>query len=325
MNVMVTGATAPFGRAIVTSLLAGFDIEHVVAVGVEPSSPWRDHRVVYRSTDLTHARDVHDLVHGAAREHRIDTVVHVAHHRDARDTGHHVHAQNVESTRALVLACADHPTIRRFVYRSFAEVYAQHDATTTLLDEDAPLEFDPAAPQWVRDRVEADLTVCAHQGSSLQIAVLRCAEVLAPGTGSQLWDYLSSRVCFRPAGFDPIVNLISVEDAASAFAHASRSTAVGVFNIRGADTLPLSRAIAESHRADIPMSGMLMAPLYKLRRAIAGFEFRYDLNVRRFHFGGVLDGGRAHRELGYVPHTHVQWPRPWWRVLVSRLAELSAE
>ena len=180
-------------------------------------------------------------------------------------------------------------------------------------------------PQWLRDRVEADLTVCAHQGGSLQIAVLRCAELLAPGTGSQLWDYLSSRVCFRPVGFDPIVNLLSIGDAAAAFSAAVRSTAVGVFNIPGADTLPLSCAIGQSSRADLPMSGMLMAPLYRLRRAIAGFEFRYDLNVRRFHFGGVLDGSRARRELGYAPHTHVRWPRPWWRVLWERLSELSAE
>jgi len=319
MNVMVTGSTAPFGRAIVTSLLEESDVGLVLAVGREGNSPWRDPRVVYRSTDLTRTREVHDLVHGAARDNNISTVVHVAQHRDPHDAGPRVHAQNVDATRTLVLDCANHPTIRRFVYRSFAEVYAQHHATTSLIDEDAPLEFGHV-PQWLRDRVEADLTVCAHQGSSLQIAVLRCAELLAPGTGSQLWDYLSSRLCLRPAGFDPIVNLISIEDATLAFVAAIRSVAVGVFNIPGADTLPLSCAIAESHRTDLPMLGMLMAPLYRLRRAIAGFEFRYDLNVRRFHFGGVLDGSRAHDNLGYVPQTHVRWPRPWWRMLVERLS-----
>ena len=68
------------------------------------------------------------------------------------------------------------------------------------------------------------------------------------------------------------------------------------------------------------MPSPLLAPLYQLRRRLAGFEFRYDLNVRRFHFGGVLDGTRARRELGYLPTAHVTWPRPWWRTLLERLA-----
>jgi UDP-glucose 4-epimerase len=330
---MITGATAPLGAAIAESLLAERDVSLVLAVGHEAEPAWTtgsrierartmaDPRVTYRTADLTHPREVHDLIHRAARELEIDTVIHTAQHRDPRDGGRRVHAQNVESVRALVLACNAHSTIRRFVYRSFAEVYAQQHATTSLIDEDAPLEFDPAMPQWLRDRVEADLTVCAHHDGSLQITVLRCAELLAPGTGSQLWDYLSSRVCFRPAGFDPIINVLSLEDAAVAFVATARSTATGVFNIAGLDTLPLSRAIAESNRADIPVPGMMMAPLYKLRRAVAGFEFRYDLNVRRFHFGGVLEDSRARRELGYASSTHVRWPCPWWHVLFARLAE----
>jgi UDP-glucose 4-epimerase len=320
MNVMVTGATVPLGVAIIERLLADPTTGHVLAVGREPREPWPDSRVTYRMANLTRTREVHDLIHGDARAHAIDTVIHAAQHRGANDSGHYIHAQNVESARALVHACTDHPTIRRLVARSFAEVYEQPQATTSLIDEEDALDFDPSAPQWLRDRVEADLTIAAH-GGSLQTAVLRCAELIAPDSGSQLWDYLSSRVCLRPAGFDPIINVLSLEDASTAFVLAARSATIGVFNIVGADTLPLSRAIFESNRLDIPVPGLLMAPLYRLRHALAGFEFRYDLNVRRFHFGGVLDGTRARRELGYVPQAHVHWPRPWLRVLFERLSE----
>jgi hypothetical protein len=62
-----------------------------------------------------------------------------------------------------------------------------------------------------------------------------------------------------------------------------------------------------------------MAPLYGLRRWVAGFEFRYDMNLRRFHFGGVLDGERARTAFGYVPRTPVRWPLPWWPLLMERL------
>lgn len=322
MRILVTGATTPLGGALIDRLAADDDVALVLAVGHEPKLQHpAPPKVVYRAADLTRPREVHDLVWDAAREHVIDTVIHMAHHRAVHDVGPKVHAQNVHATRELLLRCADAPTVRRFVYRSFAEVYALEHATAELLDEEAALDFAPAAPQWLRDRIEADLMVCAHFGGPLQIAVLRCAEILAPRSGSQLWDYLSSRVCLRPLGFDPMLNVLSIDDAVAALDAAARSTHTGVFNIPGADTLPLSQAIAESIRLNIPVPGPLLAPLYDLRRRVARLEFRYDLNLSRFHLGGVVDGTRARRLLGYVPSHPVQWPRPWWRLLIDRLIE----
>jgi UDP-glucose 4-epimerase len=325
VRVLVTGATTPVGAAIIDHLLATRGVELVLAIGRERELPAaRPARLLYRNVDLRRARQVHDLVWGDARELGISAVVHGMQHRSAADAGDRVHAQNVRATRELLSACADHPTIRRLVYRSFAEVYAPPLANQDLIDEQAPLDFAPGAPQWVRDRVEADLSVCSHLGGRLEIAVLRCAEIFADGTGSQLWDYLGSRVCLRPIGFDPMLNLLSLDDAATAFGAALASPEIGVFNIRGVDTLPLSRAIAECVRLDIALPGPLLAPLYRLRRAIVGLDFRYDLNARRFHFGGVLDGGRARAGLGYVPRIPVRWPRPWWRRLMDELGTVTA-
>ena len=325
MRVMVTGATTPLGAAIVEHLLAAADVDHVLAVGREPEGTVRDERITYRRADLCRPREVHDLVWGQARELDIAVVVHACQHRSAYARGKLVHQQNVSSTRDLLAACVDHPTITRVVYRSFAEVYAPRHGTAELLDEDAPLDFSPVAPQWVRDRVEADLAACAAAHGALEVAVLRCAEIVGPGVGSQLWDYLQSRVCLRPLGFDPMINVLSLEDAAAAFTAAVESPAVGPFNIPGYDTLPLSRAIAEAGRIQLPLPGPMLSPLYRARRALTAFDFRYDLNERRFHFGGVVDGSRARKELGYVPHTPVRWPRPWWRTLLERLGRLPAE
>ncbi|CAN5922383.1 SDR family oxidoreductase [soil metagenome] len=321
MRVLITGASTPLGLTIVEQLRALPEVSFVLAVGIDrrPERLVDDRRLRYIGADLSHVRSAHDLIWGEARRHSIDTVIHAAQHRNANDHGRLVHRQNVEMTRTLLAACRDHPSIRRFVLRSFAEVYATPHATTHLLSEDDALDFDPAMPQWVRDRVEADLIACAQVGNPLHVAVLRCAEVLAPNSGSQLWDYLGSHVCLRPLGFDPIINVLSLEDAAAAFVIAAHSTAIGAFNIPGADTLPLSRAVAESQRLDFPVPGPLMSPLYRLRRRIVGFEFHYNLNARRFHFGGVLDGARASNELGYVPTHRVTWPRPWWKVLIDRL------
>lgn len=310
MKVLVTGSTAPLGREIVRGLLASPDVELVVALGIETEPPHEKHpRLVRQTADLVHPRVLHDVVWGTGRELGLDVVIHAMHHRNAQDQGRRVHAQNVETTRNLLLACREHPSIRRLVYRSFAEVYALRNTSSNLIDEDAPLDFATAS-QWIRDRVEADVLASTQQRGPLDVAILRCAEILAPESGSQLWDYLQSRVCLRPLGFDPMLNVLSLDDAARAFVLAAHAMATGVFNIPGYDTLPLSSAIGLSGRMDIPVPGPLMSPLYGLRRWVAGFQFRYDVNLSRFHFGGVLDGARAQQELDYIPHTGVAWPRP---------------
>lgn len=302
MRVLVTGATTPLGRALVRRLLDDAAIEHVLEVGAEPGVADAPRRT-YQRVDLARPRAVHDLLHGPASALAIDAVVHAALHRRATDEGRAVHARNVEAVRGLLRACSEVASIRRFVFVSSAAVYALHSAAPCLLDEDAALELDPRAPQWIRDRVEADLTVCARMGlERFGVVVLRLAEILAEGTGSQLWDYLRSRVCLRPAGFDPMLNLLSLDDAADAIVLALRGQRSGVYNVAGADTLPLTTLIARARRRAVPVPGPLLAPLYALRRAAHGdLDFRYDVNRSRLHLGGTVDDGRARRELGYRP------------------------
>jgi len=309
MKIMVTGVTSTFGSALVDALVADPRVSLVAAVGEERESARCSPRLHYFASDLQRPRVVHDLLWGEARELGIDVVINLVPFAD--------------TTRHLVVACTGHPTIHRFVQRSFADVYAFPDSTTTLVDEDATLAFASSSSR-VRERIAADLLACAHNTRSLGVAVLRCAEVLAPDCDSQLWDYLQSRVCLRPLGFDPMINVLALEDAVHALVAAAFRSTTGVFNIPGATTLPLSMAIEQSGRADIPVPNAFMGPLYALRRKLAGFEFRYDLNLQRFHFGGVLDGTRAKDELGFVATTPVRWPRPWWRLLLARLGDHSA-
>jgi len=313
-GVLVTGATTPIGNELLRRLAEDPRVGHLLAVGVEPEGrarlPEVGHELTYLRVDLTRSREVRTLLFGPARDLGVGTILHAALHRRATDTGRRVHAQNVESTRALLHLAERHPTIRRFVLQSAGAVYRLRCDQPTILLEDHPLEHSPRAPEWVRDRVEADLMVCARMGlSPLHITVLRCAECLAPSCGSQLYDFLQSRVCLRPLGFDPVVNVLSVEDAARALHLALDAREQGVFNIPGRDTLPLSVAIQKWGDMDVPLPGPLLDPLYELRRWVRGTDFRYDLNRTRFHFGGILDGSRARRELGYVPERAIDWPR----------------
>lgn len=314
-GVLVTGATMPLGVEIVRQILEADPQIRVLAVGIEPPDAIHrtllDDRVRYRRVDLIRGRNVRGLMFGEVLEDGIEGVVHAARHRSAWKLGPRVRKLNVGTTRTLLRLSEQHPTVRRFVYPSSGSVYRIGLSTPNLLREDRELDLSPTAPQWVRDKVEADLAACAYFGNeNLDVVVLRCAEILESGSGSQLYDYLGSRVCFRPLGFDPLVNLLTVADAAHAVVASLFSDATGVFNIPGADTLPLSKAIAKWGRVDAPVPGPLMGPLYRVRRRLRGTEFRWRLNRGRFHSGNILDGTRARNAFGYAPEHRVEWPFP---------------
>ncbi len=313
ISVLVTGATTPAGERLVRSLVADTRVKHVIAVGKEPPDkalPFsHSSRLSYVKVDLTRGRQVHQLLFGPARDMGVEVVVHLAQHRSAFDGGRGVHAANVESTRSILELADRHPTIRRLVLRSYGVVYKVSLDLPILVTEDHPLNLSPKAPQYVRDRVEADLTACAQMGLiDCEIVVLRCAEALGPGNGSQLYDYLSAPVAFRPAGFDPMVNVATAADIVVAMEKATHGSGEGVFNIPGFDTLPLTESLRKWGTPAAPMPGAVIRRLYNLRHALTGSEFSYGLNRHRMHFGLVLDGSRARRVLGYVPDNPVDWP-----------------
>lgn len=308
-GVLVSGATTPLGTTLVHRLVRA-DIGPVIACGVEP--PDRSQlpsAAEYLQVDLTRPRRVRRLLFGPCRDAGISSIVHLAMHRGAHGLDR-ARRLGVDATRLLLRLAEEHETITRFVHYSSAGVYLTRGDQPDLLREDQPLNLSSSAAPWVRLRVQSDVTVCTRMGlsPSLHTNVLRCAEILAPRMGSQLYDYLGSRVCLRPLGFNPILNLLSLEDAARAFELALTCPEQGVFNIPGADTLPLGKAIRRWGRDDVPVPGPLLGPLYGVRRLLRGTDFSYSVNRRRFHFTGVLDGDRAERVLGYTPQHPIPWP-----------------
>ena len=301
-EILVTGGHTSTGRAVAAALASDPAVHRVVSVhaaqrAVPPSSA----RLRHVCADLTRGRELRDLLFADATR-GLNCIVHVAARSRTKKSRRDAPPALIEATQRLLLTAEEQPSIERFVMLSSADVYRIDSSEPTLIDEDHPLELSPDASKSLRERVEADLLACARIGvSRIQIAVLRCSPILAPDGHGQLQDYLGSRVCLRPLGFDPMLNVLSIEDAAAAVALAVRSTARGVFNVPGLDSLPLSELIHETGRIGLALPGPALLPLYGLRALTTGFRFRYAAQRKLFHLGSVLDGGRALRVLGYAP------------------------
>ena len=125
-GVMVTGATTPVGCQLVHRLLRDPTIKKVLALGLEPHAATflpPHPKLTYMNVDLTRTRGIRSLLFGPARDLGVEAIIHTAQHRKATDRGRKVRLLNVESSRALLELSEEHPTIERFILRSYIDVY----------------------------------------------------------------------------------------------------------------------------------------------------------------------------------------------------------
>ena len=312
-HVMITGASTHPGGALIKHLRQDPSIGSILVVDhplvdQQANGPDELEKVVRVSVDLTRARDIRNLLNGIVSDLHIDTIIHLAHHRGEPKNQVKRRKLNVEGTRELINGAENHPTISKFILKSWMEIYALHSYLPNIIDEHHPLNFSSKSPAWIQERLEADQVAVDRIGSTkLKMVVLRCSDCLCAHAGSQLFNFLKSPVCFRPMGFDPMVNVLSLQDLLEAIKLAVLSNKKGVYTIPGLDTLPLSQVIKKVNRKSVPIPGPIIYGFDHLMDSLKMGGFSYNLNYRRFHFSGVLNGGNAAKNLGYCPQHPIDW------------------
>jgi nucleoside-diphosphate-sugar epimerase len=222
-TIAVTGASGLLGQRVLPMLDALGDVERVV--GLDVRDPVR--RVAKLSA---HRVDIvsGDLVHLLAD---VDVVLHLASMRDPIPDADLMHRVDVDGTRRL-LAAASAAGVRRIVRVSSAAVYGAWPDNPIPLTEDAPLRPSPGWLPAMHDaeceRLLADWEEATPGAAAV---VLRLAPVVGAGTLSLLARCaigrppIVVRVDSRP------VQVLHLDDAASALVLAATSDVRGVFNV----------------------------------------------------------------------------------------------
>lgn len=219
----LTAPKPPLDHMICRTLLAGGFTRVVCVYGASETTSVQhiDHVQCVRA-DFSSYRSLRDLLSSQALR-DVDTVVHVL--SEEGDT------RAAIATRELLQLAEEQPVMQRFVLRSVARLYRTDSREPALIDEQHALDW-ARIPRGLWAAAEADFTVCERIGSSrLHLLVLRCADVLPPLRDGPLHAYLSSRVCLRPLGYDPMLNVLSLEDLARALSLAAVSGGSGIYNI----------------------------------------------------------------------------------------------
>ena len=234
------------------------------------------------------------------RKHAIDAVIHMGIMHDPRMSEDAHHSFNVLGTTRLLANCEKY-RVGKVVVLSSANVYGPSPENSNFLTEDAPL-MGSSRFAGVRDLVEVDML--AHgflwRHPKINTVILRPVHIVGAQIKNAPSNYLRLSMPWVLAGFDPMIQLIHVEDAARAMVEALRPEAKGTYNVVGPGQVPLSTVFRQLGRRPIPVP-------HFMARAALGFLHKYRLahfsppELDHIQFLCAVDGSRWVKDLGWRP------------------------
>jgi UDP-glucose 4-epimerase len=289
MRVLVTGAAGFLGRATVARLASDPGVEAVVALDVA-DRPARDDAGIR----WVH-HDVCDPVDRLLEEHRIDAVVHGAYVVRPTRRAETARQVNVDATARLVSAAAA-AGVGRIVYPSSTTIYGAWPQSGFHTEDEDPRPLPGFA--YSEHKVEAERILLDGDPT---VVVLRACVVVGPGAVNFILSSLRLPILPYPAGADPAMQFLHVDDYTAAVGLALRAERSGLFNIAGGGTVRLSELTGALGTRAVPIPEPLLRRLIDLTWRLR-LQSRSPANgLALIRHPWLASTARIERELGWLP------------------------
>lgn len=294
-RVLVTGGAGFLGSNVAAALAKHADVELVIAGDVRQPAQLPD-SVQFASCDVTDAGSIAPLL----REHKIDTVVHLA---AIVNPGRDVSLEyrvDVEGTANVLAACVE-AGVQRIVVSSSGAAYGYYADSPTWIDESTRVRGNDEFPYSKHKRlVEEMLARYQEDHPSLTQTIFRIGTILGPTVKNQitaLWD--GKRILHIRGSDSPFV-FVWVDDVAEVMVRAATGGAAGIYNVAGDGALTVQEI---AHRLGKPL---LTIPAWVLTAALwVGRSLKLTEHgpekVRFLRYRPVLANGRLKNEFGFTP------------------------
>ena len=290
--VIVTGAAGNLGRRLTRRLHRDYG---VVGIDRRPF-PNRPKDVALEQIDIRRNRAENVFRRYAGR---IQAVFHTGILHDMRKPASEHYSFNLVGTTQVLNFCVRYK-VPKFVFLSSANVYGPHPHNAQFLTEDAPLRGSEGFPM-IRDLVAVDHAVSSFlwKRPEIDTVILRPVHIVGAVKNAPS-NYLRLRYVPTLLGFDPMVQIIHVEDVVDAMVLAARPGARGIFNLTGPGEVPLSAILKELGKVRVPVPHPLAKPLLRFlwNSRLTTFP---EPELDHIRFICMVDGGRAREVLGFAP------------------------
>lgn len=293
---LITGNAGALGRDLMNRLIKD---PAITVIGVDRRTLDRaPEGVVHYPLDLRRKSAIEVL-----RKIKPSSIIHLGVIRSPRThRGKRANAYffNLESTTQL-LSLAETLPIRKFVFLSTANLYGPSANTSGILSEDTPLHGANRSPD-IRDLVSLDMMVQSFfwKRPKTETIILRPCHIVGPKLHNAPSRYLKLETIPTILGFDPMLQLLHVEDLIDAIVNSLGSRVRGIFNLAGPDLAPLSRIIRALERPTIPLPETILRAIMATTNLSPTSSFPVG-EIDHLKYSCIIDDKRSRQELGLAP------------------------
>ena len=306
-RVLVTGGGGYLGSLVVAGL-AGSD--RVVALDVrEVPVERRTPGAVYATADIRGP-----AIPGLLREHRIDTVVHLAAivtpgKNADREFEYQV---DVEGTRNVLQACVA-AGVGQVIVSSSGAAYGYHaDNASWLTEDDAIRGNEEFAYSWHKRLVEEMLAEYRKTQPQLRQTVFRIGTILGATVRNQITALFDKPRPLAIAGSDSPFVFIWDQDVVGAILHAIHTGRAGIYNVAGDGALTIHEVAARMGKRCRVLPAPLLQSALWLGKALRLTQYGPE-QLRFLRYRPVLDNRRLKEDFGYLPRkTSAEVFDFWW-------------
>ncbi len=288
-RVVITGIGGRLGRALARRLHRRFEV-----IGIDRRTVRHMPKDVEIEKVDVRRRRFEDIF----RRERIDAVVHLNIMHDPRqDTTQH-HDFNIVGTKKVIELCEEH-RVPKVVVLSSANVYGPDPKNPQFLSEDSPLM---AATNFggMRDLIALDMfcNTFFWRHPEIETVILRPVHIVGQVDNAPS-RYLRLERPMTLMGFDPMVQVIHVEDVITAIEKSLTPGVRGVFNVAGPSPVPLSLLLEKLGRKPRPIPEFAMKQILKAGWSLKLSDWPWP-ETEHIKYICMVDDTPARERLGFT-------------------------
>jgi UDP-glucose 4-epimerase len=289
-KVVITGIGGRLGKALARRLHREWEVVGIDRRSVDTLP--RD--IEFHQVDIRR-RKAEDVF----RTNRIDALIHLNIMHDPRKSERERDEFNVLGTQKILHLCQQH-NVGKVVVLSSANVYGPAPSNNQFLTEEAPL-MGSTTFSAIGDLVVVDMYASSFfwRHPEIETVILRPVHIVGHVNNAPS-KYLRLGRIPTLMGYDPMIQIIHIEDVVEAMAMALKPGIRGIYNIAGPGELPLSELVRALGKVRVPLPELLARPLFGLmwRTHLTSFP---TPELDHIKYVCMVDDSRARQNLGYSP------------------------
>ncbi len=307
-RVLITGSAGFLGEATLDYLTASDDSVFVVGVDRVPTrGPHGDTRRF-----VSVVRDISEPLQDLIDDYSIDTVIHLAFLLQPQRNPEEARKINVDATKNLLESCAN-TGVSQFIYLSSATVYGAHPGFSRPFTEE-----DAANPvqgfTYSEHKAEAEQLVLQHgeESGDCAVSILRGCVVMGPNARNFITESLGLRFLPVPAGSNPEMQFLHVQDYCSAVGAVLTHRSRGIYNIAGSGTISWREMIRIAGGRPVPAPTSLLKALTDVTWKLGLQQRSSAVGLNFIRYPWLVSIDKIANELSWQPeHSSQEAVRAW--------------